>query len=342
MTTTMGGSDWDIPFAPFREIYSNAIDEDADVVLDKSNEPIGRNGYTTIYIECTEAMNDFYRNFDEYFCNKNPNVLETNDSATIYPKTNNGTIKLFRSGILCYDGDEKSIFSYNSKHFLINESRVLSAEFSAKIDIAQCLKKCKNKEVIRDLLDSLEGGNTGYYEHTLPFHVVASFSQEWFDICKDKKFVPVEAVMFCKDSQLIGRIVLPKSLLVPLYRQFEELDILGLKDKEDDVDVIVDDNPNEYLLDKVVDALALLQETRYKVRLKNIDIVYCTFTKNGVLGMAKNGQIFLSTKLEDDDVAYIAKIIIEENEHNITGFGDKTRDFQNHLFKLYFDILTHS
>jgi hypothetical protein len=76
--------------------------------------------------------------------------------------------------------------------------------------------------------------------------------------------------------------------------------------------------------------------------LKNIDIVYCTFTKNGVLGMAKNGQIFLSTKLEDDDVAYIAKIIIEENEHNITGFGDKTRDFQNHLFKLYFDILTHS
>mgnify|MGYP000403905124 CR=1 FL=1 len=37
-TTSMGGSDWDNPFAPLREIYSNALDEDEDAVLDKIQE----------------------------------------------------------------------------------------------------------------------------------------------------------------------------------------------------------------------------------------------------------------------------------------------------------------
>lgn len=37
------------------------------------------------------------------------------------------------------------------------------------------------------------------------------------------------------------------------------------------------------------------------------------------------------------DANAIAKILIEENEHIKTGFSDESRDFQNHLFDLYFD-----
>ncbi len=35
----------------------------------------------------------------------------------------------------------------------------------------------------------------------------------------------------------------------------------------------------------------------------------------------------------------IAKIIIEENEHNKTGFSDETRNFQNHFINLYYNEL---
>ena len=173
----------------------------------------------------------------------------------------------------------------------------------------------------------------------MPYHTHEYFSDEWFEVCDGKKFVPAEIVMFCKPSQLQGRIVLPKSLLQPLYRQFDTLDVFGLSEKTGEADYIIDTEPNEILTDKVIDALAVLNNTRYKSRLVNIDIAYANFMDNQVLGQAVNGKIILSTKLIDDDVPYIAKIIIEENEHNKSGFSDETRDFQNHLFKIYFDEL---
>jgi len=339
MTTTMGGSDWDIPFAPFREIYSNALDEDDSVLLEKTNLIIGVKGSTSIFIENTEAISDFYKNFHEYFCDKNPNVLHSNKYISIFPTASNGKLKLFRKGILCYEDNQKSIFSYNSPEFQINESRVLSHQYSAKNSISRGLKICTNKEIIRTLIDNLKGGNAGFYEHTIGFDTYESFSDTWYDVCKNLKFVPAEAVMFCKPRQLENRIVLPKALLIPLFRQFEDLDVLGLSEKNNEANYVIDEDPSQILTDKVIDAISVLSGTRYKSRLKDINIVYANFIDSDVLGQADNGKIVLSTKLENDDIAYISKIIIEENEHLKSGCSDESRSFQNHLFKLYFDEL---
>jgi len=340
MTTTMGGSDWDIPFAPFREIYSNAIDEDDSVELEQTKDVFGEQGTTTIFIESTTAMSDFYQNINEYFCNKNPNVLASNTWVSIYPKSTSGNLKLFRKGILCYELDEKALFSYNSGEFQINESRVLSSTYGAKLAVGRAWKLVTNKQLIRELLDGLQGGNAGYYEHEIAYSVYEEFSNEWHEVCKELKFVPAEAVMFCKPRQLEGRIVLPKALLVPLHRQFQDLDVLGLSEESSEAEYVIDDEPSQELLDKVIDALEVLRNTNYSHRLTNIDIVYANFIEKNVLGKAEDGKIILSTKLDCEDVPYIAKIIIEENEHNKSGFDDETRSFQNHLFKLYYSELT--
>jgi len=339
MTTTMGGSDWDIPFAPFREIYSNALDEDDDVVLMKTNEVKGEIGTTSIFIEMTLAMNDFYNNINEYFCNKNPNVLTSNKYISIFPKASNGGTKLFRKGILCYEDNKPALYSYNSPEFQINESRVLCATYSAKVSIAKGWKILNDEYLIKCLIDGLKGGNAGTYEHELPFNTYEEFSLSWHNVCKDLKFVPAEALMFCKESQLQGRVILPKSLLIPLYRQFDDLDVLGLSKKESGAEYVIEEEPSTILTDKVIDALSMLRKTRYSSRMSKIDIQYANFIDSKVLGMADDGKTILSTKLEVEDATYIAKIIIEENEHNLSGFGDETRDFQNHLFKLYFDEL---
>jgi hypothetical protein len=339
MTTTMGGKDWDIPFAPFREIYSNALDEDDDVVLAKTTSISGTKDTTSIFIEMTDAMSDFYKNINEYFCNKNPNVLFSNRYISVYHQASHGGTKLFRKGILCYEDNKPALYSYNSSEFVINESRVLSNEFTAKLSVASGWKICNDESMIMSLIDGLKGGNAGRYEHTLPFHTYVSFSDTWYNVCKNLKFVPAEAVMFCKERQLIGRIVLPKSLLVPLYKQFEDLDVLGLSKKEDGSEYVIEDEPSTILTDKVIDALSLLRKTRYASRLSKIDIHYASFLDKNVLGIAENGKTILSTKLDVEDVSFIAKVIIEENEHNISGYGDETREFQNHLFNLYFDEL---
>lgn len=343
MTTTMGGSDWDLAFAPFREIYSNALDEDSDVLLNTETNLIGKSGYTTFYIQLTKEMEDFYSNIENYFCDKNPNVLETNEYATLYPINANGFIRLFRKSILCYTDDSKSVFQYNSQKFDINESRVLSNLSGAKYSIAKALKLLKNKSLIKELLNKLQGGNYGYFEHTIYYDTsLVQFSEEWFEVCKDKMFVPAEMVMFCKPSQLLNRIILPKCLLIPLFRQFDSLDVLGLSDKEGKTNYIIEENPSEILTDKIVDALALLKKTSYKSRLNNIDISYCTFTEDYVFAEAVNGKILLSTKLDSWDLMALSKVIIEENEHNISNLYDETRAFQNHFINLYFEQLLRS
>jgi hypothetical protein len=186
----------------------------------------------------------------------------------------------------------------------------------------------------------LQGGNSGYMEHKLDWSWWQKFSDNWFNVCKNHKFIPAEMVMFAKPSQLDGRVILPKNLLIQLFRQFNDLDILGLSEKNEEASYIEDITPSIILTDKVIDSLAVLNETRYKHRLINPIIVYANFCDKNTLGMADNGKIILSVKLESYDINAISKIIIEENEHIKSGFDDETRAFQNHLFDLYYDQLT--
>lgn len=341
MTTTMGGADWDLPFAPIREIYSNALDEDEDALLKKVIDVNGESGSTTIFIEMNENVKHFYDNFDSYFCNKNPNVLHSNEFISIYPTVENDGLRYFRKGILCHhDEKEKTIFNYNSPSFEINESRVLNNHFSARSLVARGLKMCNDKYVIKTIIENLKGGNAGYLEHKLDWSWYQKFSEEWFEVCSKYKFIPAEMVMFAKPSQLEGRIVLPKNLLIQLYKQFRELDVLGLSEKSGESEYIEDTHPSQILIDKVIESMSLLNRTRYTHRLVSPVIVYANFSSSNVLGMADNGKIILSVKLESYDVNAISKIIIEENEHNKSGYSDETREFQNHLFDLYFDQLT--
>ena len=82
-----------------------------------------------------------------------------------------------------------------------------------------------------------------------------------------------------------------------------------------------------------------LYETEYKHRFDNPQIEYVKFSDENTLGLAENEKIYLSVKLDVYSVDEIAKIIIEENEHNLSGLGDETRAFQNHLFNLYYSEL---
>jgi len=343
LTTTMGGKDWDLPFAPIREIYSNAIDEDEDAILEKTNSIFGEDGKTTFFIYFNENVRHFHENFNLYFCNKNKNVLHTNQYATAYPQTQENDLRLFRKGILClHDEKVKALYSYNSNHFDINESRVLSNNYGALIQISAFWKKCQNIELIQSMVKSLVGGNAGYYEHNLHFGTyLEDFSVEWKELFNDLKCVPAEMVMFCNDNDLKGRLVLPLKLLKPLFEQFPDLDILGLSKNSKGVNFVIEKNPSQILLDKVIDAISKLNETRYVHRLNNINIEYVKFNEKDVFGLADENKIYLSTKLDTFSVDEIAKVIIEENEHNITGLNDETRGFQNHLFSLYFDELTN-
>ena len=56
------------------------------------------------------------------------------------------------------------------------------------------------------------------------------------------------------------------------------------------------------------------------------------FQNSNVLGQAKNSEILLSEKLFDHGRKMIIATILEEESHLKTGYGDKTRNFQDYLF----------
>ena len=338
LTTTMGGNDWKNAFAPIREIYSNALDEDSDATLTKSSQFIAEKGYTKFYIELTEDVEHFYKNIHLYFCNTNPKVLYSSMNGSMFPNTDDNNTRVFRKGILShFDTKNKALLHYNLDNIEINESRVVKYIWQIDYKLAILWKSCTNEELISTLLLRLNGSNNGFLEHKIEWSESEVFSENWYSVCSGKKFAPVEYLEMFSQEELRNTYQLPMKFLKPLKEQFPDLQVLGMTSKTDANFVIT--KPNQILIDKVIDAMSKLNSTRYKHRFDNPQIEYVKFFNQGTLGLADDNKIYLSTKLDSYSVDEIAKIIIEENEHNITGFEDETRSFQNHLFSLLYDQL---
>lgn len=337
LTTDMGGKDWDNPFAPIREIYSNALDEDKDATIKQTEDFVPEKGYTKFYIEMTEEVKHFYKNVHLYFCDKNPKVVFSNSEGSILSNTDR-TVRIFRKGILAHQDDKKAaVFHYNLPNVEINESRVVKSQSTVQVNLAYLLKSITNTDVIEQLIYSLQKNNNTHVEHSVYWECSRGFSKEWEEVCRDKKLAPLEYTEIFDDKDLKNALLLPVDLLKALKADFPELNILGLTSSngKDFTEV----QPSKILVDKVLDALDLLNNTRYSYRLNKPQIKYVRFMDENTLGLAENNNIYLASKLDVEDVPMIAKIIIEENEHNITGYSDKSRQFQNHLFSLYFDEL---
>lgn len=338
LTTTMGGNDWKNAFAPIREIYSNALDEDNDATIIKSSEFIAEKGYTKFHIELTEDVEHFYKNIHLYFCNTNPKVLYSSSHGSIFSNTDENSIRVFRKGILShFDNKNKALLHYNLDNIEINESRVVKYIWQIDYKLAILWKSCTNEELISTLLLRLNGSNSGFLEHKIEWSESEAFSDNWYSVCSGKKFAPVEYLEMFSEDELRNTYQLPMKFLKPLKEQFPDLQVLGMTSKTDANFVIT--KPNQILIDKVIDAMSKLNSTRYIHRFDNPQIEYVKFFNQGTLGLADDNKIYLSTKLDSYSVDEIAKIIIEENEHNITGFEDETRSFQNHLFSLLYDQL---
>lgn len=339
LTTTMGGDDWNDSFSYIREIYSNALDEDENAVLEIVENPIGEEGYTCYFIEYTEDVKKFYENMDNYFCSKRKDVLFSNDIGSVYTATDKET-RIFRKGIVVYhDPKLKAHYNYNSPNLKINEARTLSDNWEARYRAARIWEKCNDENLIREFIYNIEGGNAGSFEHKMAWGSYLSLSQSWVNVVSTMKFVGVEHKELFDKSEIKGRIALPFEFLKAIRTSYKDLDVLGMSVSSEEIFVEVK-NPSQILQDKVIDAMGVLYETDYTHRLTDPVIKYVKFENKKVLGMAHNEEILLSTKLDASSVAEIAKVIIEENEHNLTGYYDKTREFQDHLFNLFYDQLT--
>ena len=346
LTTTMGGEDWDNSFAPIREVYSNALDEDTDATIDTSELPLGEKGHTIYYIEMTDGNRDFFINIEKYFINKSKNVLFTTRFGSVY-HTQTGTIRQFRKGILARETRyTNSAYAYNSPLYKINESRVLANSYEAEFTDIRMWIECNSSFYLNQFIELIKMSNHGSYERSFDwdhYRIMeggVAFSEAWDKLVDENKFVAAEHYDILPEDDVKGRITLPLSLIAILQKNYgERIDILNAQStgRGSVYSVAI---PSEVLINKVIDAMAILNSTEYKTRLTQPTIIYAKFESPNILARAiGNNSMVLSVKMDTVETDKVAKIIIEENEHNVTGYEDETRNFQNHLFSLYFESI---
>ena len=81
------------------------------------------------------------------------------------------------------------------------------------------------------------------------------------------------------------------------------------------------------------EALEIFKQTEYAI---NYPIYVCKFNKKGILALAFDKKIFVSVECFAN-LKFLLQAIVEENEHNNTGFTDNTREFQTHFIHLFLD-----
>lgn len=351
LTTDMGGKFWDDGFPIIRELYSNALDE-GNANIDTINVILPSEGTTKFYIENTSLFNEIIANLDDYFL-INTTPIWKNKSIEIYDN-NLKEYTIFRKGIKATNLTKtiKGIYYYSISNIEVNESRLIDDLCIAQNKIVNGLVKCEDINIIKKLITNLNGSNNTYYEHkciesSIGKYSKIIFSKEWHEAMIKNKYVSVEALMFIKEdlnSILHEYIVLPYKLLYHINKQFPDIRIRDFENSGDGEFIEV--TPNIELVDLINDSINILQKSKYAIRIPSkYELKFGHFTDSRTLAQAKVGdvlipQVRISTKLQLKTINEIIPILIEEYEHLNSGEEDYTRAFQNHLLKLYVNLLT--
>lgn len=337
LTDSMGTEDWTGAWPFIREIYSNALDE-GSASINVVEEIIPEEGTTIFYFEVNEKIQDIITNFEKYFVTKSKYLYTDGKGNYIHPSI--GHTKIFRKGITVYERTHtKALFSYDIDDIDINESRVIKYTWKWAEKVARMIEECTDDLILTTFFNGIANSNAGYAEHDcyLSEHTDTVTSKAYRDYISKGKFYPVEIDFLVQPKDKTGRLALPIKFLKRFIKAVPDADILGMT-----VDMNGDSNTDAMYLvcemtttmqDKIDRAVALLNSTMYGIRL-TYPIKVCNFKGENILGRFHNDTILLASKLDAKPIEVIATIIIEEQEHGTSGFRDKTRNFQNHLFDL--------
>jgi hypothetical protein len=329
LTTDMGPQ-WDI-WMTVREFVSNAIDEGTNNIVPSTTTVSGKEGYTRIYVEHVQEIQDVVNNWNLYFSFDRTDAIVEIDNKRIYPNIcERHACVLYRRGIRCQN-EGTSLFHYDLPNFQINESRVIDKMWRAKEEITKMVVCHATKEIAEDILKKAFKEDN-YTETCLEYmndtYSTEKLSRGWQDAIGDKIICNQDLGGFYIEK-LNGNphYLVSKQLARKIKKDFPDVSVYGIGDDDevfhDEIDQTV---KMQYQLKKATEALT---DMKYSI---NYPIKVVNFSDANILGQAKNKMILLSGKLFDKGIREIALTIMEEQEHIETGYSDKSRAFQDHLF----------
>ena len=294
--TTLLGRDWEI-WEAFRELYCNCIDEGGTAYSGQPRAGDLGPGRTVITV-AGDAFHEVYKNREDYVISTEPAARMLSMNVHLGKSQS-----LYYRGVRVYELPRPAMFRYNIQDSMsLTENRTLRSVHEAQIHIAWSICASREPDIIRQAITAGEN----YFEHTLDFNSGALIVGETFrsvlaEVYHSKKMASLNPTA----SRLYGRMTEIK------------------RDKYAAV------NPNP------VEAVQL-ERAKQVVRALGMepDNYRMTFVESlgaGILGEARNGQIYLSRRAANMGTKTLAGTLYEEMLHIRDDLVDESRSMQNHL-----------
>lgn len=329
-TTDMGGVDWQAWFA-IREIWCNAIDEGNEImeITEEQFPNLDENeNCTTFNIGITHEIQEVVDNWDDYFSNKRTDSIAVVGNVKIFSGGND--LIIYRRGVQCYfKKNERCAYHYDLPDVDINESRIVSDVWAMEYDLTKWWVTMAPKDLIKRMLKEI----SGKYEFVLKWNLCDyNINQNWVDAIANRYVVEEENAGHYQELVNANKpIFMPKTMMQSLTTTFKGVvkHVAGEEGEDGMLRKELTEKHN-YMLSKVKD---FCSECEYPIEY---DIQLVQFKRVGVRGQATNGKIYLSEEAFES-MGTLIKILLEENEHLITGYADETRAFQDHFIKKFLD-----
>lgn len=330
--TTAVGKDWK-GWMICREIWCNAIDEE-EYSKDVTEELVGRDGYTTFYLQLTGEIKETVDNWTDYFTDK-PRLAGSDHNG--YILHGGGHIRLYKQGVLVYEDKEKpSLYCYDFPFCSINELREYKGWMPSEVE--RCLANL-DKKYAEHFISNVKDE---HWEGGLDFNYV-NFSKEWITMLGDAKIIKQEDLTSFKSRGVeideASLVVVPDGIYNQLSDMQPSVSAVRRADKVNSF-VEVYDQEMEEAINRAKD---ILEECGYWVdpELKWLVGHFGSGNKLGSVNLDTK-EVMMSMQLKSMGEFEMVTTVIEENEHARTGYSDCSREFQQHFINLYAKTLLKS
>ena len=330
--TTKMGPDFEC-WHTIREVYSNALDE-GEATHEVVTKLTSEENKTSIYIQVTNEVQKVIDNWDKYFVHDLKPMCETQDFK-IYP--GGESLKIYKQGVLIHETKEtKALFSYDVFNADINELREYRG--SPSYAVVKCLCEA-NAKVIQYFLehvreDVYEGKDTFDYDWYM------SWRGKWVETIGSAKFITQKSIdeIRARGIQIDSAdyIVVPKAVYKALTKQFPGTG--GLYQVQKGQEFMEHYDP--IVENRVKEGLAVLEAANY-IFHPELTFKFGYFEDKNVQARVsmQDKVVCISNTFLNKPVFEICCILVEENEHFITGYQDNSREMQNYLFKNWVKLM---
>ncbi|MES2004299.1 MAG: hypothetical protein V4450_07245 [Bacteroidota bacterium] len=324
--TTKMGEDWSA-WMIIRELWCNALDE-GGAVREVTDAVEGTEGMTTFFIQEDIQVKNVLKDWNKYFIH-DAEPIHKDETYALYPAGNR--LCIYKKGVLIFEHENhKSVFSYDIGNADINELREFKGSISCELT---CALVNANEKAITYFLENV---TDHHYEGDMDYNWFRSFSNTWRNVIGTGKIIYQKVLDELKargnnpdESTLI---VVPENLYKALTHQFEGIGAVYLAGKSGGFF----EDYNADCEAKIKQGLTILETCGYLMHA-DLTFKYGFFEDKRIHAMIhmKEKVIMVSNAMLQKHISDVVAMLIEENEHFMTGMADNTREFQQHFIDLY-------